>query len=92
MCVYTPEQLSNYSHSFYLEEGDITLRLIDRQMGLGGDNSWGAMPFDQYQNKPDHPYSYTVTLKPVATSDPVALSREYGTVIKSAAPADAAAQ
>lgn len=86
--LYTPEQLSNYSHSFYLDEGDITLRLIDRQMGLGGDNSWGAMPFDQYQNKPDHPYTYTVTLKPIDTSDPVALTQDYLTVIKSAPKAE----
>ena len=80
--LYTPEQLSNYNHGFYLQEGDITLRLTKRQMGLGGDNSWGAMPFEKYQNLADKPYSYTVTLKPIAKSDVASLNQEYRTEIK----------
>lgn len=80
--LYTPEQLSNYNHSFYMKEGDITLRLTERQMGLGGDNSWGAMPFEKYQNPADRQYKYTVTLKPVSSADVASFNYEYSTLIK----------
>ena len=37
-----------------LPEGqDITLRINMRQMGLGGDNSWGAKPLTKYLNPSD---------------------------------------
>lgn len=80
--LYTPEQLSNYNHSFYLQEGDITLRLTNRQMGLGGDNSWGAMPFEKYQNPSDKQYKYTVSLKPISSNEVSGLNQDYTTVIK----------
>lgn len=67
---YTPEQLSNALHSYLLEENDsISLRLNQKQMGLGGDNSWGARPYDPYLIKADKPYEYSFTLKPVNTAD-----------------------
>jgi beta-galactosidase len=36
----------------------ITVHVNHAQMGLGGENSWGAWPLSQYQLKPDHVYSY----------------------------------
>lgn len=40
---YTAEELTNVMHSYMLGEKEkITLRLNQRQMGLGGDNSWGG--------------------------------------------------
>ncbi len=38
-----------------------------RMMGIGGDNSWGALPLDQYQIKPgmDHGIEYGFTLIPI---------------------------
>lgn len=79
---YTPEQLTTNLHSYLLPEPtSITLRLNERQMGLGGDNSWGAMPLTQYQNPADQTYEYTYTLKPIDTSDPAGSMEEYKTVL-----------
>lgn len=61
---YMPEELSNYLHSYMLPESDlITLRINQKQMGLGGDNSWGAMPLDQYQIPANQAYTYTYTMQ-----------------------------
>ena len=34
-------------------------------MGLGGDNSWGARPLEQYQLPADEAYEYTYTIRPI---------------------------
>lgn len=79
---YTPEQLTTHLHSYMLPEPtSITLRLNERQMGLGGDNSWGAEPLTQYQNPADQTYEYTYTLKPIDNSDPATAMEEYKTVL-----------
>lgn len=80
---YTPEQLTNALHSYLLPKGqDITLRLNMRQMGLGGDNSWGAKPLEKYQNPSNKTYEYTYTLKPVAADKPEQLMADYRTPVK----------
>lgn len=67
---YTAEDLSNALHSYLLEENDfVTLRLNQRQMGLGGDNSWGATALDPYLIQADQTYEYSFTLKPIASAD-----------------------
>ena len=67
---YTPEELSNNLHSYMLPENDrVIWRLNYKQMGLGGDNSWGAKPLDKYQISSGNTYKYTFTLKPISTSD-----------------------
>lgn len=77
---YTPEELNTNLHSYTLPTpSTITLRLNERQMGVGGDNSWGAMPLTQYQNPADQTYEYTYTLKPIDTSDPASSMAEYKT-------------
>ena len=82
---YTPEQLSNTLHSYMLPEGqDITLRLNQVQMGLGGDNSWGAMPLTKYQIPANQTYEYTYTLKPISTKDPDEMMADYRTVLPGA--------
>ncbi|MEG1297233.1 MAG: glycoside hydrolase family 2 TIM barrel-domain containing protein [Niameybacter sp.] len=61
---YTPEQLSNYLHAYMLPQSDIvTLRINQKQMGLGGDNSWGAKPLVQYQIPANQEYTYTYTMQ-----------------------------
>ena len=82
---YTPEQLSNTLHSYMLpEDQDITLRLNQVQMGLGGDNSWGAMPLTKYQIPANQTYEYTYTLKPISTKDPDEMMADYRTVLPGA--------
>ncbi len=54
-----------------LHGGDIEMRDIVRlnidwkQMGVGGDNSWGAKPLPKYQIQPQR-YEYGFTMRPVA--------------------------
>ncbi|MBN1780792.1 DUF4981 domain-containing protein [bacterium] len=57
---------------------DITLRLIYRQTGLGGNNSWSksGMPYEQYRIKPEGPVRFTFRLRPVLPGDsPMDLSK-----------------
>ncbi|WP_422449137.1 glycoside hydrolase family 2 TIM barrel-domain containing protein [Thermoanaerobacterium sp. DL9XJH110] len=79
---YTPEDLSTASHPYKLvRRDDITLRLNYRQMGVGGDNSWGARPHPEFTLYADKPYSYSYRLKPVtAASSPMVLSKQTVTV------------
>lgn len=67
---YSPEELTNSLHSYMLPESDrVVWRLNYKQMGLGGDNSWGAMPLEKYQIPAGNTYEYTYTLKPISTND-----------------------
>jgi beta-galactosidase len=51
------------------------LNLDGKQMGLGGDNSWGALPLEKYRLHAG-PLSYRFRLRPVpATDSPMALSK-----------------
>jgi beta-galactosidase len=53
-------------HSVDVKPRDfVTWNLDLKQMGVGGDNSWGAKPHPQYMI-PAQPYSYEFWLKPVA--------------------------
>ncbi len=45
----------------------VNLNIDMRQMGVGGDNSWGAMPLPQYQIRPAS-YSYGFRLIPLDSS------------------------
>jgi beta-galactosidase len=64
---FTPEDLSTgVRHDYQLtRRQDVVLRLNYRQTGVGGDNSWGAQPLDQYKLFPSRDYSYTYRLKPL---------------------------
>jgi beta-galactosidase len=54
----------------------VALNLDYRQMGVGGDNSWGARTHPQYC-LPAKPYSYTLRLRPISKEDdPAQLSRQ----------------
>lgn len=85
---YTAEELSNVLHSYQLpsiDGKDITLRLNQRQMGVGGDQSWGARPFRIYQNYANKVYSYSFTLKPISTADWKNSMAEYKVVLPGSA-------
>ena len=66
---YTQEDLTQQSrgsmHTYDLQKRDfISVNLDDKQMGLGGDNSWGAWPHEQYRI-PVKEYSYEFKLSPL---------------------------
>ena len=64
-------------HTFDLPERDlIAVHLDHRQLGAGGDNSWGAQPLEQYRI-PVEAASWSVRLTPLGPDlgDPMELSR-----------------
>jgi beta-galactosidase len=77
---YTIEDLTQRSrgtmHTIDLEEHDfVEINLDLKQMGVGGDDSWGARPHSQY-TLPAQNYSYSFRLSPLAPGeDPMKLSK-----------------
>ncbi len=62
---YRMGDLERGKHVFEPRGRDIvTLNLDYRQMGVGGDNSWGARPHSQYTLPPE-PYRYSFRLTPI---------------------------
>jgi beta-galactosidase len=62
---FTTEDLEEAAHSYEMIRREfITLNLDFRQMGVGGDNSWGARPHEWCTLKPQ-PYRYSFLLRPV---------------------------
>ncbi|RPK35310.1 MULTISPECIES: glycoside hydrolase family 2 TIM barrel-domain containing protein [unclassified Streptomyces] len=68
---FTPEDLSaGIRHDYQLTPRDeVVLRLNHRQMGVGGDDSWGAPTHDEYKLFADRDYSYTYRLRPLTGPD-----------------------
>ncbi|MEE8192456.1 MAG: glycoside hydrolase family 2 TIM barrel-domain containing protein [Gemmatimonadales bacterium] len=65
-------------HTYDLERRDLTTLNLDyRQMGVGGDNSWGARPHEQY-TLPVREYSFGYRLRPFAaeSESPMELSKQ----------------
>ncbi|MBS2212649.1 DUF4981 domain-containing protein [Carboxylicivirga mesophila] len=72
---FTPEDLSQNQrgskHMSDMQPRKETILNIDHKiMGVGGDNSWGATPHEQYQIKADN-YKYSYVLKPFSSSQPI---------------------
>ncbi|WP_371578684.1 glycoside hydrolase family 2 TIM barrel-domain containing protein [Streptomyces sp. NBC_01314] len=68
---FTPEDLSTgLRHDYHLTPRDtVVLRVNHRQMGVGGDNSWGAHTHDEYKLFANRDYSYTYRLRPLTDVD-----------------------
>ncbi|GGU32651.1 glycoside hydrolase family 2 TIM barrel-domain containing protein [Streptomyces daghestanicus] len=64
---FTPEDLSaGVRHDYQLTPRDaVVLRLNHRQMGVGGDNSWGAHTHDEFKLFADRDYAYAYRLRPI---------------------------
>ena len=70
---YTYDDMATYQwggkHPNELTKKDFTDLNIDLvMMGVGGDDSWGAKPLEQYRPKPKN-YTFTFTIIPLKTSD-----------------------
>ncbi|MEU6388468.1 glycoside hydrolase family 2 TIM barrel-domain containing protein [Streptomyces sp. NPDC046939] len=80
---FTPEDLSvGARHDYQLTPRDeVVLRVNHRQMGVGGDNSWGAHTHDAYKLFADRDYAYTYRLRPLTdvTEAPRAARRPTAT-------------
>ncbi len=63
---YSIDELERKGHSYELEkDGKLHVRLICRQMGVGGFDSWGAHVLDEYKNMSDKIYSFGFTIIPI---------------------------
>lgn len=66
---YTTDDLQKAEHPHQLTRRDfVTLNLDLKQMGVGGDNSWGEWPHKEFLI-PCESYRYSFRLRPFATSD-----------------------
>lgn len=62
---YSMEDLANANHPYEIPQRDfITVNVDYKQMGVGGDNSWGAWPHPQYL-LPAKEYSSQFVIEPV---------------------------
>jgi beta-galactosidase len=62
---YTTDDLQSHKHTFQMPQRKTTTLNLDLvQMGVGGDDSWGAKPHAPFQIPSDKNYSYTVRLLP----------------------------
>ncbi|WP_340113055.1 glycoside hydrolase family 2 TIM barrel-domain containing protein [Maribellus mangrovi] len=86
---YSPFELEDKAHPYELTKEDATLLNINyRQMGVGGDNSWGARPHDEFTIWPDQNYSYSYRIIPVdSMSNEMELAKiQYVSAISSEIP------
>jgi beta-galactosidase len=62
---YSMDDLAKATHDFALPRRDfITVNLDHRQMGVGGDNSWGLPVNDPYRIWPNKVYEWNFTVSP----------------------------
>jgi len=63
---FTIQDLEQAEHTFELSRRNfLTFNVDYKQMGVGGDNSWGARPHDEYL-LPARPYSYRFRITPLS--------------------------
>jgi beta-galactosidase len=63
---YTPEELEESDHVFKLPESDkVVVRINYKQMGVGGDDSWGAKTHPEFTLYSNRNYSFSYTIKAV---------------------------
>ena len=63
---YHPEDVEIADHFYKLKPLDATvLRVIYKQMGVGGDDSWRALPHPEYILNPNKIYTLTYEIKPI---------------------------
>ena len=69
---HTTDDLQSAEHPFELPHRDITVLNLDlRQQGVGGDDSWGAWPHDEFMI-PVKEYAYQFRLLPIRDGTDVA--------------------
>jgi len=66
---YTPWELQSKKHPYELvKNNSIVLRLNYHQMGMGGDDSWGARPHPEFTLYSNQVYTYRFRILPVNSS------------------------
>ncbi|WP_139903692.1 glycoside hydrolase family 2 TIM barrel-domain containing protein [Clostridium thermarum] len=63
---YTPEELEGVDHHYKLPVSDKTvIRVNYKQMGVGGDDSWGARTHSEFTLPANRVYEYSYSIKPI---------------------------
>jgi len=63
---YTPSELEAHDHVYKLPASEKTVvRINYKQMGVGGDDSWGAKTHPEYTLHANQTYAFTFTLKAI---------------------------
>lgn len=64
---YTPHELECAGHIYELPAAEYTvLRVSAGQCGVGGDDSWGARPHDEFIRRAEDCLPFTFTIRPVS--------------------------
>ena len=64
---YAEKDLDSVAHPYELTRvDDVILTLNSRQMGVGGDTSWGARPHPEFILSSNKPYSFSYRLRPIS--------------------------
>lgn len=64
---YTPMELEAHDHGYKLPLSEKTvLRINDKQMGVGGDDSWGKKTHPEFTLFANRIYKYSFTIKGIA--------------------------
>lgn len=62
---YTPFELQSKKHPYELVKATTTqLHINYKQMGVGGDDSWGAQPHDEFKLFPNTNYKFSFSISP----------------------------
>ena len=68
---YSKETIENSKYSFQMERSeDIYLNIDHKQLGVGGDDSWGATAHPEYQLS-DKEYTYSYRIRPITAGQDV---------------------
>jgi beta-galactosidase len=63
---YTPDELEAADHQYKLPASDKTvIRVNYKQMGVGGDDSWGARTHSEFTLHANRIYEYSYSIKPI---------------------------
>ena len=63
---YHPEDVEVADHTYKVKSMNaIVLRVIYKQMGVGGDDSWQALPHSEYILNPNKIYTLTYEIKTI---------------------------
>lgn len=67
---YTVEDLENAKHPYELvRRNEVVFSINYKQMGVGGDNSWGAETHPEFILNANRVYKYSFVLRPICSKD-----------------------
>jgi beta-galactosidase len=73
---FAPEAFTGVRHPYDMQrDPQVTLRLNLHQMGVGGDNSWGARPHSAYRLLATQTYQFAYRLVPLFPQGPTPMDR-----------------